>query len=101
MKINNSPDRPLSSVERLSGKEQVRENGGGDGLPGSWSAADRVQLSNLSSSLTATSVNSTAHSNKLSALAAMNASGSYEVDAATVSASIIRHSLQPGSPNYL
>ena len=98
MKINNSAARPLSRAEELSGTEQARENSGG-GPRASWSAADRVQLSNLSSSLTATSVNSTAHSNKLSALAAMNASGSYDVDAATVSASIIRHSLQLGSPN--
>ena len=64
-------------------------------------ATDRVQLSNLSASLTSALGASAAHLQKLSSLAGAVLNGGYQVDARAVSDSIIRHSLQFGSASYV
>jgi hypothetical protein len=89
MKINRSETRPPSGLGNTAGALPASKSGGGTGPEALPLAADRVQLSNLSASLTAATGDSAAHLEKLSALAAV------------VSDSIIRHSLQFGGAKYL
>jgi hypothetical protein len=101
MKINRSETRPPSGLGNTAGALPASKSGGGTGPEALPLAADRVQLSNLSASLTAATGDSAAHLEKLSALAAVALSGGYQVDAGVVSDSIIRHSLQFGGAKYL
>jgi len=101
MEINSSESRPVSSLGNTTGAQPASERGGGAGQGGSALAPDRIQLSNLSASLTAATGDSAGRLEKLSALAAVALSGGYQVDAAVVSDSIIRHGLQFGGAKYL
>src|SRR5690349_8735623 len=100
MKISDPEGRPLSGLGRSYGTGPASKSGGSSSSAGKPLAADRVQLSSLSAHLASASSDSAAHFNKLSSLAAAVLNG-YQVDAGTVSDSIIRHSLQFGRANYL
>ena len=101
MKINSSENRPLSGLGNSTGAQPASERSGSGSPAGSLLPPDRIQLSNLSASLTAATADSAAHLDKLSALAAVALSGGYQVDAGEVSDSIIRHTLQFGGAKYL
>jgi anti-sigma28 factor (negative regulator of flagellin synthesis) len=98
VKIDNSGNRPFTGLARPSRTKSARETASGSG---SVPSSDRVDLTNLSASLKASLPGSTMRLNKLSALTALAAEGNYGVDAWTVSASIIRHSMQYGGMNAL
>lgn len=98
MKIN-SEASPISGLQRSSAAAPVNGNGGSSGAPGSSLEGDRVQLSNLSASLTLSSNGTGGDITKLSSLNEAVLSGGYQVDAGAVSESIIRHSLQFGGAN--
>ncbi len=101
MKINSSESMPFSELARSGGAAPAGESKGTTGSSGPSLGGDRVQLSNLSASLTATLGDSAAHFTKLYSLGAAVLSGRYQVDAGAVSDSLIRHSLQVGGANYL
>ncbi len=101
MKINSSEGMPVSELARSGGAASAGESKGTTGSSVPSLGGDRVQLSNLSASLTATLGDSAAHFTKLYSLGAAVLSGRYQVDAGAVSDSLIRHSLQVGGANYL
>jgi hypothetical protein len=101
MKIANSETRPVSGLARSSEVGPASEGGRSGSAAGPPSTADRVQLSNLGANLTSAMGDSPMYLKRLSDLSTAALSGAYQVEAGTVSDSIIRHSLQVGGANYL
>ncbi len=101
MKISDPSGKPLAGLGQSSASVPSRKSGQSASAAGKTSVADRVQLSSLSAHLSAALGDSAEQVNKLSQLAAAVLTGGYQVDAGTVSESIIRHSLQFGAANYL
>jgi anti-sigma28 factor (negative regulator of flagellin synthesis) len=95
----NSEASSISGLQRSSASAPINGTGGSGGAAGSSLEADRVQLSNLSASLTLSSNGTGGDVTKLSSLNGAVLSGGYQVDAGAVSESIIRHSLQFGGAN--
>jgi anti-sigma28 factor (negative regulator of flagellin synthesis) len=67
---------------------------------GQGTASDQIQLSSLSGYLTAALSGSPAHVAKVSELSTAVSSGRYNVDAHSVSGSIIQHSIELGGNRY-
>ena len=99
MKISDPNGTPLGGLDGSSG---IRTAGLGrqPGKSTRSAVADQIQLSGLSASLASTQSESPEHLAKLSSLAAVVSSSRYVVDANSVSASIIQHTLQFGA-NYV
>jgi hypothetical protein len=101
MNISDSQGRPISGAGRPSGVAPAGGSGGNLSLSAAPSRTDLVQLSNLSAHLSAALGGSAAHLEKISSLSGAVLTGGYHIDTGAVSDSIIRHSLQFGSANYL
>ena len=101
MKISDPNGRPLAGLGQSN--KIVPSNGSSRSATpeGHSSAADRVQLSNLSAHLSASQGDSAARLKRLSSLESAVLSGGYQVDAGMVSESIIRYSLEFEGGNYL
>ena len=100
MKISDPNGTPFRELDVSKG---ITAAGGGrqPGKSTQSAVADQIQLSDLSASLASTRGESPAHLAKLSSLASVVSSSRYIVDPYLVSASIIQHTLQFGSANYL
>lgn len=91
-------DPKSSTISDLAQSNGIGPAGDGGrllrGPAGQAFSSDQVQLSNLSSNLAATQMNSPQWTGKISHLTAAVGSGSYSVDAHVVGGSIIDDSLQ-------
>jgi len=91
MKVNQPNTTPASGLTQPPASKPVKDNRQASGAAG---ASDHVQLSNLSAHLTASFSGSPSKMNRMSVLTAAVSGGSYHVDAAVVSHSIIQDTLR-------